>query len=75
MVTFFYKFIKNSQRTKKIRTSIFFKSLYMDILVYYNKKDTRYHRLLSEDVVKSFTVGVDEKNESMNNVDVMLNGP
>ena len=44
----------------------------MDILVYYNKKHRSYRWLLSEDVVKSLTVGVDEKKESMNNGNVTV---
>ena len=44
----------------------------MDILVHYNKKHRSDRRLLSEDVVKPITVGVDGKNESMNNGNVTL---
>ena len=44
----------------------------MEILVSYNKKHKICHRLLSDDVVKSFTVGIDEKNKGMNNVDGTL---
>ena len=44
----------------------------MDILVYYHKKHKSYHKLVWEDVVKSLTVGVDEKNRSMNNGDVTV---
>ena len=58
--------------TKNIKTWIFLKSLELEILVYNNKKRKSHRRLLSEDMVKSFTVGVYEKNKSMNNEDVTL---
>ena len=57
---------------KNIINRIFLERIDLDILVYYHKKHLSYHRLVWEDVVKSLTVGIDEKNRSMNNRDVTV---
>ena len=58
--------------TKNIKTWIFLKSSGIDILVYYNIKHRSHCRLISKDGVKSFTVGVCEKKETMRNEVVIL---
>ena len=57
---------------KNIINRIFLERIDLEILVYYHKKHLSYHRLVWEDVVKSLTVGVDEKIRSMNNGDVTV---